>query len=149
MVILYCLHVLKVNIISLHPFSLFQCGFVGRSFYICHSYYYYYFDFLLQSSFESSEHVHCSWSDPQLSALAIQVDSTPIPQHLMPLRPTYLHLLILLRWANSPHMTQTSPPQQQVSLSSPIHTESLHYLRIGDSPILCRCLFTQNQAAPA
>ncbi|KAG8008954.1 WW domain-binding protein 2 [Nibea albiflora] len=34
-------------------------------------------------------------------------------QRLMPLRPTYLRLLILLLWASSPHMTQTSPPQQQ------------------------------------
>ena len=67
-----------------------------------------------------------------------QVDSTPTPQHLMPLRPTYLHLLILLRWANSPHMTQTSPPQQQVSLSSPFHTVtalSPHW-RFTNSPLL-------------
>jgi len=52
-----------------------------------------------------------------LSAAALQVDFTPALQRLMPLRATYLHLLILLLWVSSHHMTQTSPPQQQVSLS--------------------------------
>lgn len=61
--------------------------------------------------------VHSSWSNLQLCAPPLQVHSTPTLQRLMPLRPTYLRLLILLLWASSPHMTQTSPPQQQVSLS--------------------------------
>lgn len=79
--------------------------------------YHYHLDFPIQISFKSCESVHCSWSNLQLCAPAIQVDSTPTLQRLMPLRPTYLRLLILLLWASSPHTTQTSPPQQQVSLS--------------------------------
>ncbi len=90
------------------PTLLHQVGAVM----ICH----YHLDFSIQISFKSCERVHCSWSTLHLCAPAIQVDSTPTLQRSMLLRPTYLRLLILLLWASSPHMTQTSPPQQQVRL---------------------------------
>lgn len=46
-----------------------------------------------------------------------QVGSTQPPRRSMLLRAMFLHLLILLLWASSHHMTQTCPPLQQVSLS--------------------------------
>lgn len=112
------LHLLTgCTLLDLHPATptptlLHQVGAV-----IITNCYHDHLDFSIQISFKSCESVRCSWSNLHLCAPAPQVDSTPTPQRLMPLRLTYLRLLILLLWASSPHMTQTSPPQQQVSLS--------------------------------
>ncbi|MEQ2165519.1 hypothetical protein GOODEAATRI_017668 [Goodea atripinnis] len=61
----------------------------------------------------------CEIKQPVLGANYIKGtgDSTQVLQLSMPLRAMYLHLLILLLWVSSHHVTQISPPQQQVSVS--------------------------------
>lgn len=56
-----------------------------------------------------------TWCNAHLCGPDFQVAFTPAPLRLMRLLPTMLPLLTLLLWASSPHMTQTSPRQQQVS----------------------------------